>query len=542
MNLLDMRTIVFSYVVMNIICVWFVVLLWRQSRNRFAGIAFLVIDFIFQAAALILIVLRVAVPDWMSMVLSNTLVVSGAILGFMGLERFVGKKGPQIHNYLLVALFIVIHGYFALVQPSLVARNLNLAVALLLVCVQSVWLLWHRVEPGLRSLTFGVGLVFFLYCLVSVVRILQFFIGAHGENNYFQSGLFEALVLVSYQMLFLLLTYSLVLMVNKRLLMQIGTQEEKFAKAFHSAPYALTFTRPSDGKIVEVNETFFSITGYDRTEIMGKKTIDLHLWERDEDRTTVVDTLTRTGCVRGMEMPFRKKNGETITGLFSAEVITIDGEKNILSSIGDITERKQAEEALRKSEERFRSMFREHVAIMLLIDSETGAIHDANAAAAQFYGYSTERLCQMTIQDINILNAEEIARQRTLAFEGKRNYFIFPHRLAGGEIKTVEVHTSPIAILDKTFLFSIVHDITERKRAEEALRQQTEELRAKNADLELFNSAATGRELRMIELKQEINKLCRRLGEPPRHATGQLETDSVPGAGPAPALPGGGGA
>jgi hypothetical protein len=60
--------------------------------------------------------------------------------------------------------------------------------------------------------------------------------------------------------------------------------------------------------------------------------------------------------------------------------------------------------------------------------------------------------------------------------------------------------------------------------------------------LELFNSAATGRELRMIELKQEINELCRRLGEPPRHAMDQLEIDRVAGAGPTPAEPGGGGA
>lgn len=86
-----------------------------------------------------------------------------------------------------------------------------------------------------------------------------------------------------------------------------------------------------------------------------------------------------------------------------------------------------------------------------------------------------------------------------------------------------------------------ISDITERKQAEDALRQQTEELRASNVELELFNLTATGRELRMIELKQEINELCRRLGEPPRHETDPLETDGVPGAGPAPAAPGGGG-
>jgi PAS domain S-box-containing protein len=349
-NPLDMRTIVLSYMVTNIVCVLFVVLLWRQNRHRFAGTAFWVVDFIFQAVALFLIVMRGTIPDWISMVLSNTLVIVGAILGFVGLERFVGKKGPQIHNYLLVILFIFVHSYFALVQPNLAVRNFNIAVALLLICFQSVWLVWRRVEPGLRSLTFGVGAVNFLYCLLSSVRIAHFFIAPHVDSNYFQPVLFEALVLVSYQVLFILLTYSFVLMVNKRLLMQIGTQEEKFTKAFHSAPYAITITRPSDGTIVDVNETFVSMTGYDRTEVIGKKTIDLHLWEYDKDRAAVVEALTRTGGVHGMEMPFRKKSGEGITGLFSAEIITIDGEKSILSSIGDITERKRTEEALQQRE------------------------------------------------------------------------------------------------------------------------------------------------------------------------------------------------
>ena len=74
------------------------------------------------------------------------------------------------------------------------------------------------------------------------------------------------------------------------------------------------------------------------------------------------------------------------------------------------------------------------------------------------------------------------------------------------------------------------------------MRQQTEELRARNQELTRFNRAGVGRELRMIELKQEVNELCRRLGEPLRHAVNLPPGGVVPSAAPDPAPPGGGGA
>ena len=180
----------------------------------------------------------------------------------MGLLRFVGKKSSQIHNYILLTAFVLIHAYFTFVQPDQAIRNLNLSVGLLIICLQCAWLLLRRVESGMRPLTRGVGIVFGIFCLVSIIRIVEFFIFPHANSNYLQAGTFEQLVLISHQMLFILLTYSLVLMFNKRLFMEITTEEEKFSKAFHSSPYAVTITRLSDGQIIEVNESFFKITGY----------------------------------------------------------------------------------------------------------------------------------------------------------------------------------------------------------------------------------------------------------------------------------------
>ena len=133
-------------------------------------------------------------------------------------------------------------------------------------------------------------------------------------------------------------------------------------------------------------------------------------------------------------------------------------------------ERKQADEALRKSEARFRQTFERNDSVMLLIDPRSGEISDANAAAAQFYGYSIELLKTMRIQQVNMLSPDEVADSYAQMARRERNFFIFPHRLADGSVRTVEVRSSPIEVGNSCLLFSIIHDITERKQMEERIR------------------------------------------------------------------------
>ena len=122
------------------------------------------------------------------------------------------------------------------------------------------------------------------------------------------------------------------------------------------------------------------------------------------------------------------------------------------------------------SEELFRKLFHKHSSIMLLIDPADGVIADANLAAAAFYGYGEETLRGMRISQINTQPEAEIRREMGRALHEKRNYFVFYHRLASGEVRTVEVHSSAIEFQGKTLLFSIVFDITKRKLAEDSLR------------------------------------------------------------------------
>jgi PAS domain S-box-containing protein len=136
------------------------------------------------------------------------------------------------------------------------------------------------------------------------------------------------------------------------------------------------------------------------------------------------------------------------------------------------------ENALKESEARFRQMFENNASVMLLIEPESGAIADANSAASQFYGYANDDLKKMSIDQINTLSPAETAAARDEAIQEKHNYFVFHHRMAGGAIRTVEVRANPMVVSGQKLLFSIVHDITERKLAETKLQDSEKRFRA----------------------------------------------------------------
>jgi PAS domain S-box-containing protein len=475
MIVLDMRTVIFLCVISYLVCTLFVARLWHQNRRRFPGMGFWTLNFALQSAALFLIVFRGAIPDWMSIVLANTLMLAGAILNYMGLERFVGKPGAQLHNYVLLVLHTVAFVFLTYIHPDLYLRTVIISVSLLIVGFQSLWLLWRRVNPAMRPLTFGVGMVFAGYCAVSIVRIVGYFVGDHAETDFFQSGAFQALVLVSYQTLLILLTYSLVLMVNRRLIMEIGTQEEKFAKAFHSAPYAITLTRLPDGTIVDVNETFGSVMGYDRAEVIGKKTMDLHIWTREEDRAAVLEALSTKGKVQGMELCFRKRNGETVIGLLSAEIILIDGEQRVLSCIGDITERKQADQKLEHAKER----------LELALAASNGMVFDLDLRNDNLFVYgspnwggpgsgATVRLAQ-ALDNAHPEDRPQLQRLVEELRDGSRGDGELEYRLRATSGEWIWRHLRlsaaerDLATLRPLRLIGTSMDITEVKRGEQAL-------------------------------------------------------------------------
>jgi two-component system, cell cycle sensor histidine kinase and response regulator CckA len=141
-----------------------------------------------------------------------------------------------------------------------------------------------------------------------------------------------------------------------------------------------------------------------------------------------------------------------------------------------ITKQVEDAENVRESEKKFRDLFHQHSAVKLIIDPDTGNIVDANIAAEKFYGWSTEQLKKMRIQDINTLSPEKIQVEIEKVRNRERGYFEFRHRLADGSARDVSIYSSKISIKGKELIHSIVHDISERKKAEEEKEKLREQL------------------------------------------------------------------
>ncbi len=186
-------------------------------------------------------------------------------------------------------------------------------------------------------------------------------------------------------------------------------------------------------------------------------------------RTSIYESEHRMRNGRG-EWIWVLARGKTTRWLDDGSPLQISG------TIQDISERKRTQENLIESERRYRDMFEINNAVMLIIDSETNKIVDANAAATRYYGYSRDELIDMPISEINTADPEVIKVNISHAITQKGTIFQFKHRKKSGEIRDVEVFSGPVIVKGKRLLHSIIQDVTERNRVEEALRQANHKL------------------------------------------------------------------
>lgn len=234
------------------------------------------------------------------------------------------------------------------------------------------------------------------------------------------------------------------------------------------------------GNITFVNEAGARKMGYAREELVGLN-FRQYSASAEADRINTIfhsvyttgtpatidhyEILDQSGSVRCLELfvfPIQDSHGRVA---------------GFRGTSRDVTESRKTREALRLSEARYHNMFEYNKAVMLLIDPDTTFIIDANIAACFYYGYSKDELLTKKITAINTSTPEEIQAEMNRARMEERSHFYFTHRLSSGVVRPVEVFSGPVEIGGRQLLYSIIHDITDRRKAEEKLRASEEKYR-----------------------------------------------------------------
>ncbi len=247
---------------------------------------------------------------------------------------------------------------------------------------------------------------------------------------------------------------------------------QKFNKLFNNNPALMAVTSVPDGRFVDVNDSFVKVLGYSKNEVLGVLSRDINIFGNNDTLDKIGRQFKEKGSVKNLEVRVCKKNGELLDGLFSGELIETQGQSYYLTVLIDITARREAIEALRKSEEN-QSILLDNIQTQVWYLTDPVTYGAVNSAHAEFSGKSKEDLAFKNLYDIFpkenadicSLSNEEVFSQGHAVFTEEW----MPHH--SGDNRLLSIAKIPRLREDKTVEYVVcsAEDITERKIAEDNL-------------------------------------------------------------------------
>jgi PAS domain S-box-containing protein len=240
----------------------------------------------------------------------------------------------------------------------------------------------------------------------------------------------------------------------------------------------MSLTSLPDGRYHDVNEMFLSNTGFARDEVIGRNSTELGLFLSPDDRVRLTSEASEKGSLPATPLSLRIKSGDIRESLVSICIISIRRQKYLLSSILDVTERKQAEDALRASEEKFRKAFQTSPDAMAIVRMSDETIVAVNDGYTRMSGYIEAETVGKTAREINIWKDPEDRRKfvEELQSKGLVHNYEATFVVRTGEIRGL-MSGSIIELEGVPHILSVTRDITEQRRTEAALRESESDFR-----------------------------------------------------------------
>lgn len=250
----------------------------------------------------------------------------------------------------------------------------------------------------------------------------------------------------------------------------LSASEDLYHKAFQTSPDAININRKSDGVYLDANAAFERITGWKREQVIGKSSLDIHMWANQTERQHWLDAFNKNGQCSNYLATFSKMSGECWFGLVSAEVIQINGEECILATTRDVTESKRMEDSLRKL-----SLAVGQSPNAIVITDLNGSIEYVNNAFLQVTGYTMEETIG---QNPRILQSGKTSKETyddmwAHLSAGKEWRGELTNKRKDGSEYIESAMIAPIRQADGqiTNYLAIKENITNKKRDEEQIKQ-----------------------------------------------------------------------
>ncbi len=247
--------------------------------------------------------------------------------------------------------------------------------------------------------------------------------------------------------------------------------QERWKNLFENSPNAIAIYKAVDNGndfiFTDFNRVAQEIDAIDRDNVVGKRISELFPSAEGLGFLEAFRRVMKTGETEHIDATIYKDN--RIEG-WRENIIYRLNTGEIVAIYTDVTARMKAELELRESEQKFKSLFKDHSAVKLLIEPKNGKIVDASNAAAEYYGWSLEKLKQMTIYDINVSTDGEVEDRIHKVLSQDQDYFELKHRKADGQVRDVEIFSSKVGFQKNQYLYSIIHDVTEARKAIKQLR------------------------------------------------------------------------
>jgi len=455
-----------------------------QTNRNLKGIGWWLMWSAAESLGLLLILLRVF-PTLLPYIIlfQNVIILTGTIFIYFGIMRFFDKK---INFKLIVPFFlsyISLHVFFFLVKDDINIRTLLLDIALAFISFLNAKSIYKNRSKSIELTVRFNTIIFIIHGLVFSYRSVML---ASGTNvtSVFDLSFFNMIQYLDALIVGLLWTFGFIILLNQKLNSEKEELKTQFEKFFNTSPDAALITRLNEGMFFDCNEGFTRLSGYTRNEMISKSTLELNIWNNPAAREEVVKSLQQNGTCENYETTFQKKNGLVITGLVSAKSLTLNNTTYIYSVTRDISYRKQIENALKESNDKFRELADLLPQIVFETDVQ-GMLTYTNQQANKILGYPED----FDTRNINTVNLyipqdqqrakENIERQFSGKQELGNEYTMIKYDKT---LMPVLVYSSPIFKENKPAgLRGIIIDITNLKNSEKIIQQKNEELSKLNA-------------------------------------------------------------